>query len=66
MNCISEIEKVNKGLFTRNLFSPFLSAAPLIFFAFCNVMCEQHQRINSTHFKTVRKPVQKTLRVNQA
>ena len=25
-------------------FSPFLSAAPLIFLTFCNVMCKQHQR----------------------
>ena len=33
-----------KALFTRKCFSPFLSVAPFIFFTFCNVMCEQHQR----------------------
>ena len=33
-----------KALFTRHVFSLFLSATPLIFFTFWNVMCEHHHR----------------------
>ena len=34
----------NKALLTRNSFSSVLSAAPLIFFTFCNIMREHHHR----------------------
>ena len=38
------------AFFTRNVFNPFLSTAPLIFFTFCNVMCEHYQRNSSNPF----------------
>ena len=52
-----------KALFTRNVFSPFLLAAPLIFFTFCNVICEHHHHRKSFNpFKMVRKTVQKSFK----
>ena len=35
-------------------FDSFLSAAPLIFFTFCNIMCEQHQKNAFNVFKKQR------------
>ena len=36
-------------------FSPFLSAAPLIYLTYFNVMCEQHHRNSFNHFKMMGK-----------
>ena len=38
------------ALFTRNIFYPFLLAAPLILFIFCNPMCEHHHRSSFNPF----------------
>ena len=47
-------------------FAQFLSAAPLIFLTNFTSCASNTIRMHSTHFKIVRKTVQKTLGVNQA